>query len=169
VVRSRVCPEVDFVRHQRRPFEVHPCLKLSPLIIYKAASLVKGTLLPSLFSEMAESERKFSTPPPPDLTPKAQTKSQSTPLKSDSHIHSLHNRNYRETRQDNYDRMDRCLIGPQSPDKFMDAFMPNTQLPEDFEQKDGSTFLNFKTAFETEKEYAKAVVNRERVCQGRRK
>jgi hypothetical protein len=55
--------------------------------------------------------------------------------------------------------MDRCLIGPQSPDKFMETFMLNTQLPEDFEQKDGSIFLNFKTVFGTEKEYAKAVVS----------
>ena len=35
--------------------------------------------------------------------------------------------------------------------------MPNTKLPEDFEEKDGLIFFNFKNAFDTEKEYAKAV------------
>jgi hypothetical protein len=111
---------------------------------------------------MAESERKFSTSPPPDLAPQAQAqiKSQSTPLKSDSHTHSLQNRNYKETRQDNYNRMDKCLIGPQSVDEFMETFMPNTKLPEDFEKKDGLIFLDFKVdAFDTEKVYAKAIVS----------
>jgi hypothetical protein len=98
--------------------------------------------------------------PSPNLAPQAQAqiKSQSTPLKSNSHTHSLQNQNYKETRQDNYNRMDKCLIGPQSVDEFMETFMPNMKLPEDFEKKDGLIFLNFQTAFDTEKKYAKAVV-----------
>jgi hypothetical protein len=55
--------------------------------------------------------------------------------------------------------MDKSLIGPQSVDEFMEMFMPNTKLPEDFEKKDGLIFLNFQTTFDTEKKYAKAIVS----------